>query len=49
MVKASSSRSLGFFSTLGLLAGTRQQENQLSRTFQACFSAILKSIRVAQF
>ena len=29
----------GFFRTLGQLAGTRQQENQLSRTFQACFSA----------
>jgi hypothetical protein len=28
-----------FFRTLGRLAGTRQQENQLSRTFQACFDA----------
>ena len=27
----------GFFETLGALAGSRQRENQLSRTFKACF------------
>ena len=27
----------GFFQTLGALAGSRQRENQLSRTFKACF------------
>lgn len=29
----------GFFDTLGALAGSQQQENQLSRTFKACFEA----------
>lgn len=29
--------SQGFFETLGALAGSRQRENQLSRTFKACF------------
>lgn len=29
----------GFFATLGALAGSRQRENQLSRTFKACFDA----------
>jgi hypothetical protein len=28
-----------FFQTLGVLAGSRQRENQISRTFKACFDA----------
>jgi hypothetical protein len=30
---------MNFFSTLARLAGSRQQENQLSQTFRACFDA----------
>jgi hypothetical protein len=29
----------GFFETLGHLAGSRHEENQISRTFKACFGA----------
>lgn len=38
----------GLFQTVGALAGTRQQENQLSRTFQACFNHS-KASRAAVF